>query len=151
LSDVILASRILELIRAFQNGTGAARHGWQQELACRFDAVPVYSDLGGALLLRPDGKILRVGWEDEEKAEPADQRWSLMGRVAAAEFFPELRALAPSPPASADNCPNCGGAGLERWWVEGVKGVTFCGRCCGLGWLTEAATDTEQDRGVAPD
>jgi hypothetical protein len=140
----MLASRILELIRSSQ--AGAAGHGWQKELARRFDALPVYSDLGGALLLRPDGAVLSVGWQDEQKAGPADQRWSLMGRVAAAEFFPELRALVPTPPASAVTCPRCGGAGLERWWVDGVKGVTFCGGCCGLGWLAEPVTLPEAGR-----
>ncbi len=133
----MLASRILELIREHQ--AGAAGHGWRQELGRRFDALPVYSDLGGALLLRPDGMVLSVAWADEEKAGPADTRWSLMGRVAAAELCPDLRARAPCPPAGAGTCPTCAGAGLERWWVEGVKGVTICGGCCGLGWLAETA------------
>jgi hypothetical protein len=140
LGDVALAQQIRELIRAFQTGT--ARHEWQQELACRFDALPVYSDPGGALLLRSDGQILAVGWADEEKAVPADQRWSLIGRAAAAAFHPELQPLLPARPVDAADCPACGGAGLERWQVPGGNGVTFCGKCCGLGWLS--GTTAEQ-------
>jgi hypothetical protein len=144
LNDIGLAHRILELIRAFQ--TGAAKHSWQQELASRFDALPVHADFGGALLLRPDGEILVVGWNDEEKAAPADERRSHLGRAAAAEFFPELRAVLPARPAGAATCELCGGAGLERWWVDGSQGVTFCGGCWGLGWVSEVSAAADRPR-----
>jgi hypothetical protein len=144
-SDVAHARRILSLIRAYQSGS--APHAWQRELACRFEALPVYADLGGALLLRPDGEILVVAWEDEEKAVPADQRWTGLGRAAAAEFFPELRTVLPPRPAAAAACEACRGAGLERWWIGASKGVTFCGRCFGLGWTSPAAAVDHDEEG----
>jgi hypothetical protein len=134
--DAALARRIAELIRAYQ--TGAAPHDWQRELACRFDALPVYSDLGGALLLRPDGEVLSVGWDDDD-ARPPKSPWHLIALAGAAEGFPELRGVLPSRPADAVSCPQCRGAGLERWEVESGKGVTFCGKCGGLGWLSEGS------------
>jgi uncharacterized protein (TIGR02996 family) len=129
--------RILRLLRAFQ--AGVPRDDWSdheshRELARRCAALPIYADMGGTILLRPDGEILVV--DDEEELQPLTHRgWRLIGLASAAEFFPELRPLLPPRPFSANSCPQCGGEGVERWWVQGKKGITPCGKCWGQGWL----------------
>jgi hypothetical protein len=129
--DAVLARRITELIRALQ--PAPAPLDWPYELARRFDALPVYSDMGGALLLRPDGEVLSVLWDSESEARPAERRWRLLGLAAAAEQFPELTPLLPSRPATALSCPACRGTG--RWRRAGVEPGPWCGECMGLGWL----------------
>ncbi len=134
--------RITKALRAVQ--AGEARDDWlshehYREYARRFDALPVWADMGGVLLLRPDGEILTV--DDEERVRPEAHRgWRLLALVSAAEFFPELRPLLPPRPADAVPCSGCGGRGVERWRVEGMRGITPCGRCWGLGWLADDLT-----------
>jgi hypothetical protein len=133
LTDATLARRIAELIRAFQ--AGGAPHDWQQELACRFDALPVYGDLGGALLLRPDAEVLAVAWDSESVAHVAEPRERILGLAVAADEFPELRPLLPRRPETAVSCPACGGGG--RWKVPWLEPGPWCGHCMGVGWLDE--------------
>jgi uncharacterized protein (TIGR02996 family) len=142
---VVLAcrGRIARALRAVQ--AGALRDDWlshdrNREFACRFDALPVWADMGGYLLLRPDGEVLTL--DDEGPPRPQTHAgWRLLGLVSAAEFFPELRPLLPPRPADAAHCPACGGKGVERWRVEGKKGITPCGKCWGLGWLPARPAD----------
>ncbi len=122
-----------------------AKEEWQ--VAKRHDALPVYSDAAGILLLRADGQVLEVPrgadskplcypWSSdhsEEEPQPANSyRW-LVGRVAAARLFPELRVLIPPRPKHADRCSACGGSGLSPGydWPEKV----LCRQCTGLGWI----------------
>jgi uncharacterized protein (TIGR02996 family) len=130
--------RITRVLRDFQEGE--PRQGWPpgeeyRRLARRHDALPVYADMGGVILLRPDGEWLTLGDDDDEPRTETDRGWRMIGLVYAAEFFPELRPLLPPRPADAGPCPGCGGRGLERWRLEGVSGITPCGGCFGLGWL----------------
>jgi hypothetical protein len=126
-----LALCIAELIAAFQ--AGEAPHDWQRELARRFGALPLYGDMGGALLLRPDGEVLVVEWEAEANARPADRGGRLLCLAVAADTFPELRPLLPPRPAAAVSCPACNALGRLR--LTGINHPLWCGECSGLGWL----------------
>jgi hypothetical protein len=118
-----LAARITALIemhrRSHPYGSPA------EDVATRFGALVVYSDLGGVLMLCPDGSIMSLGWDDEEPSEPSDG-WRILGLAAAAYRFPELAELAPERPATAAPCRACGGPG--------------CQACFGMGWVPDVRT-----------
>jgi hypothetical protein len=118
-------SEQIALLAAAQRA-GKECHDWQQELAERFGGLAVYGDLGGALVLRPDGSALGLGWDDEKAAEPSPG-WRIIALAAASYQFPELAALAPERPPGAHPCWLCAGAGCES--------------CFGLGWLPDLTAD----------
>lgn len=136
---LLCRERILRLLRALQAGEARQEWptaGWLRELACRFDALPIYADMGGTILLRPDGELLGV-YDDGVPSVLEHRGWRTIGLVSGAEFFPELRPLLPPRPNNAFDCHPCGGRGVERWWMEGRKGVTSCSSCWGLGWIPQ--------------
>jgi hypothetical protein len=113
LSDTITA--LIEAHAAEQMG-----FDWQHDIAKRFGALAVYGDIGGALMLCPDGSILCAGWDEEEAKAPL-LGWQIIGRAAASYHFPDLVDLAPSRPERFLLCWRCPGTG--------------CAYCFGLGWL----------------
>ena len=57
-------------------------------------ALPIYVDMGGALLIRPDGEILCLPDESiEALAIESDPVWRLIAVVVGAEKYPELQPL----------------------------------------------------------
>jgi hypothetical protein len=138
-----MSCRILRALRAVQ--AGEERDDWlghdgYRDLARRVGALPVWSDMGGYILLRPDGELLTM--DDGEAPRPLTHKgWRLLGLVSAAELFPELRPLLPPRPADAGSCPRCAGNCVERWRLEGKRGITPCGKCWGLGWLPARPAD----------
>lgn len=119
-----ISAKLSELIQRISSD--AAAHDWQRDLARRFKALPVYGDIGGALLICTDGTVLGVSWDDESKATPAPLDWSLIAYAAAGYKFPELNVTPPQrPDAGWVSCFCCGrdvGVGLG------------CTHCFGLGW-----------------
>ena len=101
-----------------------------QEVARRYCALPVYSDMGGTLFLSPTGKVVFLREDGVVVAPPSGSlNWALVARIAAAEKFPELASLVPTRPTSGPDCPDCGGAGRR-------SELRFrCGTCLGLGWV----------------
>jgi hypothetical protein len=99
------------------------------------NALPVYSDLGGTLLLRPDGEILFLdsGSGDDEPQIETDFGWRITAVVVGAEEYPELRPLLPIRPSGTEDCEACAGLGRVRIGETDVR--ILCGRCHGLGWL----------------
>src|SRR5262245_42312915 len=93
---------------------------WQRDLAGRFGALGVYGDMGGALMVRPDGSVLGVGWDDEQPSVVTNG-WRIIGLAAASYRFPDLADLAPERPVAAWPCYRCAGPGCEY--------------CFGMGWL----------------
>jgi hypothetical protein len=109
---------------------------WKRELARRFGALPVYGDIGGALLVATDGRVWSCGW-DAEKAEPADEQSRLLALIVCVESLPELGRLLPARPKAAPDCPLCRGAG-----VIDLAGIHLrCGHCAGLGWVPVGLTE----------
>ena len=118
-----LSDRIAALIAAQRAGSGCS--DWEQELAARFGAFAVYGDLGGAMLLRQDGSVFGLGWQDEQPSD-VTPGWRLIALAAASYRFPELAALRPERPAAARPCSDCHGVGCE--W------------CFGVGWRPDRVT-----------
>jgi hypothetical protein len=119
--DGTLSEQIAALVEAHR--TGAATYDWQRDMAVRFGGLGVYGDIGGALVLRLDGSVLEVGWDDEAAAE-AGPGWQLIALAAASYRYPELAALAPERPPTAQPCWKCSGPGCEY--------------CFGMGWLPDS-------------
>jgi hypothetical protein len=115
--QIDLSAKLDALIES--HASGCRCHDWQKDIAIRFRARGVYGDIGGALMLRPDGSVLSTGWDDE-RAEPAKEGWCLIALAAASYRFPELSSLAPERPANARPCWQCRNAG--------------CDYCFGMGW-----------------
>jgi hypothetical protein len=105
----------------------------------RLHALPLYADLGGAVLLRADGQFLELQWDKPSEQDPIERdepSWKV-ALVAGAERYPWLAELLPSRPDNAVNCEVCDGTG--RFPHAGSsRGYLFCGRCDGLGWYERA-------------
>jgi hypothetical protein len=97
-------------------------------------------DMGGALLLRPDGEVLSFPWGRIGKPAPeSDAVWRLIAVVVGAEKHPELRPLLPVRPAGAADCAACEGSGRIRIGESDHHRGPICASCHELGWL-DAAT-----------
>jgi hypothetical protein len=98
-----------------------------RDVAGQFDALPVYSDMGGTLFITPTQQILCMRSDDSVVHEEQSPEWRLVALVAAAERFPELKQLLPVRPVGVSLCTVCSGTGRLH---QGFR----CGSCCGLGW-----------------
>lgn len=116
-----VSAKIEALIESHRSG--CLCHAWQRDMATRFEALGVYGDIGGALMVRPDGSVFSAGWDDEQ-AKPANEGWCVIALAAASHRFPELSSLAPERPATTRPCWKCGGAACEY--------------CFGMGWLPDS-------------
>jgi hypothetical protein len=99
----------------------------EAEASMATGALPVYCDMGGCLLIRPDSSIFLFDWEHQAAAPERDPKWLRMAAVRVARRYPALAVLAPQRPADARACSACSGTGL-------LMGVT-CGECVGTGWV----------------
>jgi uncharacterized protein (TIGR02996 family) len=129
---------IARLVRGFYEDS--SRPGWPgsdqfRQLARRHNALPLYGDLGGMLLLRSGGELLSMAHDDEEPRIETCLGWRLIALTAGADFFPQLRPLLPPRPASAAPCQSCHGTGMAWQCLERDDGKTPCSDCWGLGWL----------------
>jgi hypothetical protein len=117
-------------------------------------ALPVYVDVGGALLLRADSEILCFPWDSlGEPAPESDPGWRLTAVVVGAEKHPELRPLLPVRPIGTEDCRWCACHGRICIGDLDRSSDLICGSCYGLGWLGAArATDSlTQIRNQKPD
>jgi hypothetical protein len=93
-------------------------------------ALPLYSDMGGVIGIRPDGTL--VEWSHDgggRDARPVEDRiWVLIALVAAARRYPEFQKLLPVRGPGAIDC-------VCRRTPACVSGLIYCGRCGGMGWL----------------
>ena len=112
----------------------AAEHG---DVASRFEALPVYSDMGGTLFITPSLQILIMRSDEGALSEECSPEWRLVALVAAAERFPELKQLLPTRPSGASDCSACAGTGR----LLGAR----CGSCFGLGWPALHSNKVLQD------
>lgn len=94
------------------------------ELARRTGHLPVYCDMGGAILLGRDGTWYLS--TDERTEVVFDERSIMLGRISAARHYGELAGLVPPRPHDALDCAACRGTGA----LFGTQ----CGTCLGLGW-----------------
>jgi hypothetical protein len=85
----------------------------------------VYADLGGVLVVAPDGAVVRFDPEADKVSTVQDECWRTLALLRAARTFPELASLRPVRAASAMTCRSCDGQGA-------VVGSIDCGECFGL-------------------
>jgi len=88
--------------------------------------LPVYCDLGGCLVLVPQGHV--VGFDNNEQTTTVvtDPSWLRVARIAAAEKYEMLSELKP---VGDTVCPACEGKG--RLFRSKIR----CGTCGGSGWI----------------
>src|SRR5262245_52101742 len=101
-----------------------------KSIASKYQALPVYSDMGGTLFITPRLEVLAL--DHDGGAVPTrelSEKWRLVAVVSAADKYPELQSLIPSRPPDALQCSHCGGTGRV------ARLNARCGECCGLGWL----------------
>ena len=110
-----------------------------RDVAIRFEALPVYSDMGGTLFITPSLQILVMRSDDGGLSEESSPEWRLVALVAAAERFAALKQLLPSRPSAALDCSVCAGTGR----LMGIR----CGTCFGLGWPALHSSKVRQDDG----
>lgn len=132
LVDAIARSVRARIDHVREDATETNRYG--RELATRFDALPLYVDLGGAILLTPDGWLVEFD-DDRDALRPVlDPYWASAALVSGARKYGELRSLLPGRPGETTDCSTCGGAGH----LPGF-GDVLCGHCGGLGWRRVSA------------
>jgi hypothetical protein len=101
------------------------------EVAVATNCLPVYTDMGGALLLDTDGTVRCYEWDTLRTTEITDDRQIVLAIVAAAQEYPDLIDLLPRRPPLATSCSDCSGTGKL------FDGKIYCGTCHGLGWVAE--------------
>ncbi len=126
-----ISKRLAALLASEPSGAASE----QSSIARRMQALPVYTDMGGALGFTKDGIVLSFDWQSEQVTPESDDRWIIVAAVAAAEHYPELRSLLPDRPPTATTCSYCSGRGKVAVTPESKIG---CGKCWGLGWVESA-------------
>lgn len=99
----------------------------EQRAARNTGGVPVYSDMGGVLVITADIRVLHFDPEQDVAHPVEDERWRTIALASAAKKFPELASLLPPTPSGAPTCHQCAGRGV-------LLGTIRCGQCLGLGW-----------------
>jgi hypothetical protein len=133
--DELTSSLVRELIAAYvpdhpshaEAGAAATRLGW----------LPVSWQMGGTLLLHPDGRtgVLSDGPSPYSITPEEGPVWCLIARIHAARKYPDLAVALPVKSESDIPCSECGGRGTTA-----LADVTFdCPSCHGLGWGATAA------------
>jgi len=114
---------------------------YHQEAARKHGFLPLYAGWLATLGIRPDGSFVR--WEQEDDPEtitelsnPYLQRMAI---CEGAKKYPELRALLPPRPDTAETCNKCDGTGTMRGLSD------FVCHCGGAGWIIQ-----DEDTGVSP-
>jgi len=109
--------------------------GWPDRVGRQHSAIPLLADIRGAILLRPDGVFLQLGWDQDSQQHPKElaELPSTAALVAGAERYSWLQSLLPRRPPDARSCTTCEGAG--RISVVGAGGGVFCESCGALGWI----------------
>jgi len=121
-------TKLKSTISRLSNEVAAAdSSSYIREAAVRTGGVPVYADMGGVLVVAPDGSTLHYEPASRKIDAFVEERWRLLALVRAARKYPELSELRPARPETARSCRQCGGTGL-------VVGQVDCGVCDGTGW-----------------
>src|SRR5688572_25108345 len=98
----------------------------------RANALPLHSDWGGCVALRPDGELVEVLWDTPELAKVETNPWlRFLGLVAGAKRYAELAHLMPARIERDRDCPLCEGTGkvvgLEELGSVANSIACYCG------------------------
>jgi hypothetical protein len=104
-------------------------------------AWPVYGDLGGVLLVAPDGEVYCRRHETLDLVVETDSRWRTIAWAAAAEQAPEVRELLPIRPDGTPDCSTCEGKGR----IQATPTCRlWCGVCGALAGIGQGKSDRAQ-------
>src|SRR5512138_1434937 len=95
-----IAARVASTVAALDETTHLEWIGQQHS------AIPLFADLGGAILLRADGTFLELEWDEPSEQTPREldtPSWPV-ALVAGSERYPWLVPLLPLRPADAVTC-----------------------------------------------
>jgi hypothetical protein len=105
-----------------------------REAAAQTGGLPVYTDIGGVLVLMPTGTVVRYDPESAISTDEHSAGWKVLALTRAARKFPQLAALCPPRPDRAVTCAQCDGSGV-------LQGNVDCGTCFGTGWISGSGPD----------
>jgi len=94
------------------------------QVAQRTKGLPVYLDMGGSLVLTPQGEVLEYVFETDTISSVTEPCSLRLAAVAAAQRYPELGVLRPP---RGERCTACHGSGT----LHRVR----CAECDGDGYL----------------
>jgi hypothetical protein len=129
-----LPKHIVDLVRQQISRLDPKRDGRSHELGRLHEALPLYADVGGMVLLRSDGTFIEVAWGSETAPYEPKPHFVRIALVAGSERYPWLKDLLPSRPQSAVSCADCSGTGRISRSTEFGDLDTFCHCCEALGW-----------------
>jgi hypothetical protein len=101
-------------------------------VARKLQALPVYADIGAALLVTLSGEVVAVStdrpWDANAVAShDVGPEWARLAHLEASRRHPTLDFLRPIRSSGAADCPQCSGTG---WAIAGSAGSRFrCGGC----------------------
>jgi hypothetical protein len=122
------AERVRELSRKIAASTDEGLSA-MRDAAARTGGLPVYCDLGGCLIITPEGTVVQLEYSFDTVSTVTDPSWLRAARVAAAKTHPELEGLQPG---GARICAACAGTGRIRQ-ARGLR----CGVCYGIGFVDD--------------
>jgi len=131
---------IARAVGAFLARADSSKDADLVRVAGELRAWPVYGDLGGVLLLAPNGAVYCRDNNTMEVRPELDPGWRQLAWAAAAEAVPELRPLLPARPDDAPDCTGCGGVGQVQI-TPNCR--VWCGSCWGQGWRQQDAAEAE--------
>lgn len=113
---------------------------WLRDAVREHGFLPLYAGWLSTLGLFPDGSFVRWDQEDDPQAikKLSNAYLQRLAICQGARKYPELAALIPQRPASAETCSVCGGAGQLRGLPQMI-----C-HCGGVGWTIQ-----DEDTGAA--
>ena len=106
------------------------------KVAASVAALPLWSDIGGCIAIKPDGSFVQCDWDSGKIVEEKNPAWQLLALVAGSKIYPELEVLLPKETGEAQQCSMCKGTGclvIEDYVSKNI----VCGQCFGLGWVTD--------------
>ncbi len=107
-----------------------------RKVAASTGALPLWSDMGGCIAITPDGTFVYYDWNTSNISEENNPAWRLLTLVSGSKQYPELRVLLPKKTEDAEHCSMCKGTGYLVV-KDHVCNNIVCGKCFGLGWVTD--------------
>lgn len=133
ITETTLSEQIAERLKKYINDSSHDALNLRA-LAARFEALPLCVDWENCWALRPDGQVVVFlhGSNDAQLQIEDDQRLVNLALYQGSITYPEIKALVPSRPAQAKDCPYCAEKGIDPNSLEDQNIICYCG---GMGWV----------------
>jgi len=107
------------------------------------DALPLYTDWGGGVAIRPDGELIGFLWDEPQSIKvETDPHLRFLALVTGSERYPELALLSPQRTSNNRDCPLCKGTGeVDGLKEHGIDTKVVRCYCGGVGWLPANVPD----------